>query len=74
MKNQFLTLATCALLLLAAGCKNNEPQQPLALAVGSMSVVGIKQAAHPKMSRLLYEITDVSLPPGEPNVRSNGCW
>ena len=26
-KTKFLTLATCALLLLAAGCKNNEPQQ-----------------------------------------------
>ena len=30
MKHQFLTLATCALLLLAAGCKpKEEPQQPL---------------------------------------------
>ena len=29
MRTKCLTIISCALLLLAAGCKNNEPQQPL---------------------------------------------
>ena len=29
MRTKFLTIISCALLFLASGCKNNEPQQPL---------------------------------------------